>query len=280
MVIDRPYIISELKRVSEELGKNSIPRREFFLNSNVTEWHTLKLFGSYNEAIRAAGLKPIPKSTRPTQEDIFEEMLRVFKQVGRICSALEFGRKSKYSRDLPSRVFGSWEKALLSFSDWVQSSGKNVEGLSVILKPDKQLEEPIGKEVELIKPDYSLPKIVAYESTGGSRYGSFINFRGLQHAPINEQGVVFLFGMICFELGFVIEAIRSGYPDCEAKRRIDRRRDQWERVRIEFEYHSSNFKEHCHDPKGCDVIVCWIHDWKECPLEVVELKSVLEKLSD
>src|SRR5205085_684390 len=36
-------------------------------------------------------------------------------------------------------------------------------------------------------------------------YGDFINFRGLQHAPVNEQGVVFLFGMICRELGYVVE---------------------------------------------------------------------------
>jgi len=111
-------------------------------------------------------------------------------------------------------------------------------------------------------------------------YGSFLNFRGLQHSPLNEQGVVFLFGMICLELGFVVEAIRDGYPGCEAKRRIDRHRDQWERVRIEFEYRSSGFKDHGHNPKGCDLIVCWIHDWTECPFEVVELRSAIETLPE
>jgi hypothetical protein len=35
----------------------------------------------------------------------------------------------------------------------------------------------------------------------GTLYGDFIHFRGLVHAPINEQGVIFLFGMICRELG-------------------------------------------------------------------------------
>ena len=74
----------------------------------------------------------------------------------------------------------------------------------------------------------------------------------------------------------MVEAIRNEYPDCEAKRRIDRNRDQWERIKIEFEYRSSNFKDHGHDPKGCDLIVCWIHDWNECPLEVIELKSAIE----
>jgi len=117
-------------------------------------------------------------------------------------------------------------------------------------------------------------------STTANRYGSFLNFRGLQHAPINEQGVVFLFGMICFELGFIVEAVRSGFPDCEAKRRIDRKKDHWERVRIEFEYRSSTFREHGHNPSKCDLIVCWEHDWEECPLEVIELKSVIKTISD
>jgi hypothetical protein len=29
-----------------------------------------------------------------------------------------------------------------------------------------------------------------------------------------------------------------------------------------------------HDVSGCDMIVCWIHNWPECPLEVVELREI------
>jgi len=29
---------------------------------------------------------------------------------------------------------------------------------------------------------------------------------------------------------------------------------------------------------GCDGIVCWKHNWKECPLEVIELKKVFHRL--
>ena len=32
------------------------------------------------------------------------------------------------------------------------------------------------------------------------------------------------------------------------------------------------------DPSECDLIVCWEHDWKECPIDVIELKSVIQKL--
>jgi hypothetical protein len=96
--------------------------------------------------------------------------------------------------------------------------------------------------------------------------------------PINEQGVVFLFGMVAYELGFIVEAVQSGYPDCEAKRCVDRKSQRWQRVRIEFEFRSSNFLEHGHHSARCDVIVCWEHDWLECPVEVVELRSVIDSL--
>jgi hypothetical protein len=109
-------------------------------------------------------------------------------------------------------------------------------------------------------------------------YGNPIDFRGLRHEPVNEQGVVFLFGMLARELGYAVEAVQTGYPDCEAKRQIDKGR--WQRVRIEFEFESRNFRIHGHSLEGCDLIVCWRHNWIECPaqIEVLELQSVIKTL--
>ena len=46
-----------------------------------------------------------------------------------------------------------------------------------------------------------------------------------------------------------------------------------ERVKIEFEFESRNFLLHMHEPNKADMIVCWRHNWEECPLEVVELRG-------
>ncbi|MEM2988122.1 MAG: hypothetical protein QXK26_03675, partial [Candidatus Bathyarchaeia archaeon] len=70
----------------------------------------------------------------------------------------------------------------------------------------------------------------------------------------------------------------TSFPDCEAKRQMDRKGERWQRVRIEFEYLSSDFKRHGHPVEGCDLIVCWKHDWPECPLEVIELSEVIKNL--
>jgi hypothetical protein len=105
--------------------------------------------------------------------------------------------------------------------------------------------------------------------------GDLINFRGLVYSPLNENGVVFLFGKVAHDLNMYVEEIKPGFPDCIGRRFIGK---GWERVRIEFEFLSSNFVAHKHDPKGCDIIVCWEHDWKECPLEVIELRSEIKGL--
>ena len=86
--------------------------------------------------------------------------------------------------------------------------------------------------------------------------------------------------MVAFDLGYVVEGVGTGFPDCEAKRCVSRSGDVWERVSIEFEYRSRNFHSHGHDPNGCDVIVCWEHNWPECPVEVLELRTVLDDLSE
>ena len=31
-------------------------------------------------------------------------------------------------------------------------------------------------------------------------------------------------------------------------------------------------------PNGCELIVCWKHNWKECPLEVIELRKVFHRI--
>ncbi len=97
----------------------------------------------------------------------------------------------------------------------------------------------------------------------------------LANAPVNEMGVVFLFGAVAWELGFQVESLWTrGYPDGRAKREVAP--GKWQDVAIEFEYESKNFLRHGHDPKRCDVIVCWVHNWKECPegIEVIELSRI------
>jgi hypothetical protein len=89
--------------------------------------------------------------------------------------------------------------------------------------------------------------------------------------------VIFAFGLVARQLGFAVLRFQPGFPDCEALR--EKVKGQLQRERLEFEFESKNFLRHRHNPNGCDVIVCWKHNWKECPgnLEVIELRKVLRQ---
>ena len=104
--------------------------------------------------------------------------------------------------------------------------------------------------------------------------GSPMNFRGMMYQPINEQGVVYLFGLVAEDLNIRVESIQQGYPDCTGLR--FKGKGRWERVRIEFEFQSSNFfsPSHSHDPKGCDIIVCWEDDLNSTQREILAKENV------
>ena len=145
------------------------------------------------------------------------------------------------------------------------------------ITPEQQPpQEQAVTQTQVIVPQTHKPK--DFNRRKKVQFGEPIDFRGLRFAPINEQGVVYLFGMISRELGFLIESIGTEYPDCEGKRCIDLKKQRWEHVLIEFEYQSRNFLDHGHSSDDCDLIVCWIHDWEDCPIEVLELRSQIKYL--
>src|SRR5205807_7974400 len=112
--------------------------------------------------------------------------------------------------------------------------------------------------------------------TAGQTYGPPMWPGPLAYAPMNELGVVFLFGWMAPQLGYVVHRIQPEFPDCEAMRLVGE--DRCELVKAEFEYESRNFLKHMHDVKGADLIICWRHNWPECPMEVLELRTEIQKL--
>lgn len=277
MQIDRDTIIKEIQRVAQEKGVKQLTRSEFSAESEISSWQIYQVFDGWREACELAGLEPYYQNIPIDDDVLFEEMRRVFLSYGSICTRTKFHKLSKYSVDTYKRRFGKWQEILFAFRQWLEHG--EVE-FPFINKLPSVSNGKVTKSKSRKPEEQTVSKVQHWQSIGGATYGRFLNFRGLQHAPLNEQGVVFLFGMVCFELGFVVEAVRTDYSDCEAKRRVDRKRDKWERVKIEFEFRSSRFKEQEHKPELCDVIVCWEHDWPECPLEVIELRSAIKALNE
>jgi hypothetical protein len=60
--------------------------------------------------------------------------------------------------------------------------------------------------------------------------------------------------------------IETTYPDA-----LIRKMDKV--YKVEFEYSSSNFIRHRHDPMRCDFVICWLHDYESFPLLVIALSN-------
>jgi hypothetical protein len=177
--------------------------------------------------------------------------------------------------------FGAWVKMPEAFREFANDKEEWADVVALLshvsVPPKLTSEAAVNADVE-VSP-YQLDQSRRAKLADRPTYGNPMDFRGLRHEPVNEQGVVFLFGMIANELGYMVEALQTGYPDCEAKRQLAP--GKWQRVRVEFEFESRNFRDHGHPHDGCDVIVCWRHNWGECPahIEVVELVSAVKTLS-
>lgn len=105
------------------------------------------------------------------------------------------------------------------------------------------------------------------------------NFEGFLFHPSSEQEVVGLFVKLLpkLDISLNIEELRTEFPDCLAWKLTE---EGVEKLKIEFELFSQNFLEHGHKVEGCDLIVCWEDNWSSCPIDVLELKSEIEKIDE
>jgi hypothetical protein len=286
---DKSAMIQCLRRIANELATTSVSRAEFLRRSGVTRRKLRRLFGPYNGLVEAAGLVPFKFKVglpRYSHEETLAEIARVLRLPNSKLSTSFFKRCSRISLPVYERRFGTWFNALNAVAETLDPQ-RDARLLARIraYKPRPRKTSPPAEPTAVQTPSLLQPVAAALampategEVVGnyGELYGDFIHFRGLDHAPVNEQGVIFLFGMICRELGYIVEMLKTGFPDCEAKRQLPS--GVWQRVRIEFEFRSRTFCKHAHDPQQCDVIVCWENNWPECPIEVQELKSLLPRL--
>jgi hypothetical protein len=260
-LVDRAAAIARLQALTAERGRR-VTRGEFSAATGLSNFQMIREFGGYNGLLRAAGFAPHLANQKIPDDDLLRMLRDACLTAGHIVSQTEFDRLctkgASHGRFKPyHRRWGRWPQVLAALRVWVEKND-----------PDFLHRDGLPGAESVPDPGPKLPP-------PARRYGAPLNFRGVLHEPVNEPGVILLFGVLARDLGFAIESVHASFPDCEAKRCTGL--NVWERVRIEFEYESRNFKVHGHDAGGCDLIVCWAHTWPDCPLEVLELRAEVEK---
>jgi len=279
MTSEQQDILDAIREVAEALGRPP-SRREFLQSSALTEYRILKYFSSWREAVRAAGLTP-DSTNRPLSPGVLlEDWGQLVRRFRRIPTRNQYRRDGTFSVGAFERKFGPWSGIPDRFREFASTRPEWSDVVALLPAKASPVSSEIAASADADGESAAPSPALRYAKLDGrATYGNPIDFRGLRHEPVNEGGVVFLFGMVARELGYYVEAIQAGFPDCEAKRQVSP--NKWQRVRIEFEYESRNFRDHGHSLDGCDIIVCWRHNWAECPptLEVLELSRVIPELA-
>ena len=304
---NKKHILNSIASLAKRLG-HTPSILEFAAHAKISRYSLFRLFPRWNEAVRAAGLKPHRLHSRPEDNDLLKNWGEVVRKKHAIPSPWTYRLAGKYYSLTLAKRFGGWDSVPQAFRKFAKGKREWRDVLALLPAPASKSKTALFEKrnskscVATTPPSFRAEQADAFSFHVRSRervglrrekslcsstcaplkgrptYGNPSHFSGFLREPMNEQGVVLLFGMLANELGYSIEAVQKGFPDCEAMRQIAPGR--WQRVRIEFEFESKNFHDHGHSVHGCDVIVCWRHNWDQCPkhIEVVELSSVIKSL--
>jgi len=266
--VTKEELTAAISACAKEMNKTPT-RAQLMRNAGVTRSDVKRYFGTYQRAMEACNLERNSGGKKVEMEPLFRDWAGIARKLQKIPTLAEYEMQSKYSvRPMIAR-YGSWLQVPDAMKLYAQEQDLTEEWLDVLELVDRHTR----RRAEM--PGMSAPTYGTKILTDRPMYGLRIQDSPLVFAPVNEQGVVYLFGALSERLGFLVLRVQTEFPDCEAMRVVDGNRMQ--RVRIEFEYESRNFLRHMHEPAGCDLIVCWEHNWPECPLEVVELKGAVNR---
>jgi hypothetical protein len=271
--VSREEIITAVKECAAKLGR--APRMDEFratmsVNKNLIRKH----FSSYTQLLKECGVERHGSGVPLTLELMFRDWADVVRSTGKIPTTADYDRRGTYSNRPFVTRFRFWREVPAGMLAYMVQKGLGSEWQDVQKLIAEHLKMPLEEATKYKSPSGSTFRPIIM--TDRPIYGLPLLQGPLTFAPTNEAGVLAAFACYARELGFTILRLQAAFPDCEALREVGPNKGQ--RVLIELEYESRNFLDHMHPIAGCDLIVCWINNWPDCPLEVIELSSLLRDL--
>ena len=277
-------ILAGLQKCAKKLDRTPT-YTELWRMTKITKYMIKLHFGTLAEALKRAGVAARGIGHRLDTLTLLEDWAHLVRKMDRPPSFMEYRRAGNYGANSFLNRCGAWSRVGERFCALVKERKKE-KTWGDVLRIVKEWEGKTTAEGRRKMARRAPSERVMHDEVQPRRkihadrpiYGPPARLPGLRNAPTTENGVIFAFGRVAETLGFEVEQIQMAFPDCEALREVAP--GKWQREKIEFELFSRNFLEHQHDPKGCDIIVCWVHNWPECPewIEVIELSKVVRSI--
>jgi len=275
--LSKEEVIAMFKKSVKNLGH--VPTfPEFKRYSGAMPRRLARFFGGYAELVRAAGFEPLGPGYQLTMSQIVADWVRVVRKLGKIPSVSQYIMHGRHGQRTFSARWPSWRDVPAAMVEYA-SANRLMRKWDDVMKLARRYAEQEKRAAKkrnkrkAMRPSLLSKNAKVAKKDPGPAFGRPIMHPVMATAPINEMGVGMLFAAMATQLGFVLLRVQPGFPDCEALRLCDD--GTWRRVRIELEFESRSFRGHGHPPEGCDLIVCWKHNWPGCPLEVIELSTLV-----
>jgi len=271
--MSREEVIAAIRKAAEEMVE-APPLNELKRTVKVSPHAIRRHFGRYVEALEACGLERIGHGYKASMAALFQDWIEMVRRLKKVPSFFEYEVGGKFSTGPFVRRFGGWKYVAPAMIQYARDQHIEAEWKDELDIVAAHLEAAPAqvRSAPWISNSISKPQLQPDEPV----YGMPMVPLDLLLEPTNEQGVLFLFGAVSRKLGFGVVHVQSGFPDCRALREVEPGRCQM--TNIELEMLSRNFVGHGHDLARIHLIVCWEHNWPECPIEVIELKTVVKRL--
>ncbi len=113
--ISNAELLDDIRRVAEELGATSLPKRLYEAHGRFSIAAIQGRFGSWNAAAERVGLTPAGRRDI-SEEELFENLRNVWVALGRQPRKREMVKpRSRYTHDPYSQKYGGWLDAVRAF---------------------------------------------------------------------------------------------------------------------------------------------------------------------
>jgi len=117
--VTKELLLDELKQIKKEKNIEVLEYKDYIKYGGRYSIATFQnYFGSWKNSLQLVGIKPGSEWTKaPDKELLFDELQRVWEDLGRQPLYREWNELAKYTRYIYNRKFGGWNKAIHAFID-------------------------------------------------------------------------------------------------------------------------------------------------------------------
>lgn len=155
MPYSKSELLEEIQRVAAVADSDGAPTiTEFTKHSDIADSTIHRRFGSWNEAVAAAGFTPNSPETAIPTDDLIAELHRLREDSGALPTGPQMNEEGAYSRSTYQKRFGSWKKALVAAFDDLEDTAA-IE--SRVGRPQQHTDDALVEELHRIATEYHDP---------------------------------------------------------------------------------------------------------------------------